>query len=1465
MNLVYNTFYRKFGIRFSSQLITPLMNDIKFLDFPLESIYHFVSEDGLLDGPASDDFLFRNDRRPIPVETVGFLSEISGNPRHSGGNVNGLIQNYYHTHYRMRKVREIKTFLRDKQTVIVINYAMLSKLYHYPQNVFSNYNKWRNLFSTVIDKMADLSEETNRQQFMLLGAPRVIPSVTQLNNANVNFNTTNMRAFKDSNSLILLELWKWFSEKREDSLFSRIPRNKIHLINFIYQESGKWCLLNLGVLNSFYKEPKSKDGDEVEIPKERDYVIRSKQKIDGMQLRKRILRLMISIMEERTLTAKLDNLKDESEEAVSDENVTVIDGTENENAEIRQSGEDTDDFDENDEVDVSVTDSHPEFTYSEPFKEQLVDNANLDIIDHDIVSDMTDEEFDKHIKNEDTLLDEELSQLEVIAAKTDSIGEHPDYNLDALVNAKEELNVTNGVTTLCDSLVEEGLLSPLEYKKFIRLSNSYKTIKSIDGITTLDEFMVIPKEKLEIKSTEKLADSNTVVDKTMLHSSLTIFDKRYIKEVLHKDYANTVMSVQKAGIAVTGYKVETVNDILGGYESHTLKINPVVGAPSTIRFKLPIVSEDGSYTTNGVKYRLRKQRGDLPIRKTARNKVALTSYYGKIFIISGKKVSSDYGNWLSNQFELKALDEDDSHISGVVYGNCFDPNLDAPKAYTAISSKIRSCLVNGFELCFDHQYILTNYPEEIINSFASKGEVVIGRKPIGEVYLTINRAGMVFDNDLGQHTKTEIGSLEKFLNISTQDAPVEYATASVFGKDIPVGIILALELGFENLLNLLRVVPRRVPVGQRPNITADEYALYFNDEILVFSRQNKLASMILSGFDEYHRTLKQFSVYSFDKRGVYVNLLEANGIGVRFIREIDLMNKMFVDPITRDILIEMKKPITYHGLLFTACQMLLTENHPNELDPSQMRIKGYERFSGAIYNELVQAMRVHNGSLGKANKQVVLNPYAIWKRISEDPAKIQATELNPIASLKEEEAVTYGGVGGRSSLSMTKHTRSYHRNDMGTISEATTDNGDVGINIYTSADPNFTSLRGMSKGFDIKNPNYTSLLSTSALSAPGSDSDDQKRVNFVSIQQQHAIACDGYHQAIVRTGYETVIPQRTIDLFAVTAKQPGTVRQITKTGIIVDYADGTTGGYAIGRAFGNAQGLTVAHEIITPLKENDKFEEGQPIVYNTGFFEPDFFNPKQIVWKNSINAKTVLWESTQTHEDSSAISSELAGKLTTKVTKVKTIVVNFDQAINDLVNIGDEVTADTVLCIIEDSITANSDLFNAQSRQTLRAISAQAPKAHVKGVVESIRVYYNGEKADMSETLREIANQADKKLKQQALSVNKEYYSGKVDGGFRIDNNGLALDQIAICIYITSNVGAGIGDKGVFANQLKTCFGEKMEKDLLTESGEKIDAIFGYRSIEARIVTSPITLGTTASLLKVLGRKAVSLYRTGKE
>lgn len=84
-----------------------------------------------------------------------------------------------------------------------------------------------------------------------------------------------------------------------------------------------------------------------------------------------------------------------------------------------------------------------------------------------------------------------------------------------------------------------------------------------------------------------------------------------------------------------------------------------------------------------------------------------------------------------------------------------------------------------------------------------------------------------------------------------------------------------------------------------------------------------------------------------------------------------------------------------------------------------------------------------------------------------------------------------------------------------------------------------------------------------------------------------------------------------------------------------------------------------------------------------------------------------------------------------------------------------------------------------------------------------------------------------------------------------------------IRVYITSKRAFQSGDKGVFGNQLKTICGRVMSGMNQTESGEPIDAIFGYLSVSDRIVRSPEIMGTTNKLMELVTKRAIEAYRKG--
>lgn len=303
-----------------------------------------------------------------------------------------------------------------------------------------------------------------------------------------------------------------------------------------------------------------------------------------------------------------------------------------------------------------------------------------------------------------------------------------------------------------------------------------------------------------------------------------------------------------------------------------------------------------------------------------------------------------------------------------------------------------------------------------------------------------------------------------------------------------------------------------------------------------------------------------------------------------------------------------------------------------------------------------------------------------------------------------------------------------------------------------------------------------------------------RRTNFVSVQHGHGVACKGYVQLPVRTAYDEILSQRTGDLFATTARKPGVVKSIAPEGIIVEYEDGTTKGIELGRRYGEAAGLTIPHEVVTDLKVGATFKVGDTLAYNNGFFSKSIDDPTQVVWKGAALVRVALLESNKTLEDASSISTKTSKLLTSWATKSVDVLVPFNYEVHRVLKVGTQVETEDILCIIEDAVTASAGLFDEESLDTLRTVSAQTPHAKAKGTLERIEVYYHGDREDMSDTLKSLSGISDREIARRYRSKGKPGYTGSVDESFRVDGDPLPLDHAVLRFRITGEMPAGVGD-----------------------------------------------------------------------
>lgn len=1096
--VLYPNYYRLHGIRRAVQLVAPPLRSTDSLILPKESILHSIPEDEAAFGIPQDDILLKNSTKIVQFDHVTQLAGTVGNPRPTRIPSMGMIREYHRKNRMTRWLRNRDIALRDVNTVLVENYGLLSHLYRYPITFLRSYYKWQNIQTTMWSKVAECAVESNRQQYIVMRLPKMIPSRQALLRASNGMNRTVLKQVGTPDTLFLLEVWKWIGEQRAQSLLLKAGEG-IKNVNLIILDHGQWTILNLGLLDSWREPLKSESNSDEHKP----------GLVPPKMLQNRFLRLMAMMADERaafdtgvkgTVAVPEDKPIEpppgndgvtvpEAETRVKVANLQPIKidippsaaDAEQKNPAIRLTLKKN--------QDIEHLPDHP--VEETPENIQKIEDA----IDKELK--VMDEFHEEIYKTQELDLDESEPTDELTAKKNElrddriQIARDP-FEQPVIEFTREKKDYKQSFIAKVDGLADMGAISAAEYRRLNVMAGAYEKLPDPYGSgESIAKAMVIQPELLKIDHGTTLPKTAGVFDKSMQKSSLEVFDKHYVQNVMKKDIMKSVVALQSAGIAVTGYSVEETQDALGEYQAHTVQLTPAQGRPATIHFKIPKVDEDGTYQSNGIRYRQRKQRRMVPIVKVAPNKVALTSYYAKTFVSRSERQVFNYPDWLCNQIAAKGIDASNPEVTEAMLANVYDSNWKVPRIYSTLAMRFRSFTIGDVQYFFDYDQRFEHFGEEAVKAVEKDGMVVMGRNLKTKALITVDRHNQRYA--IKGDKVEELGLMEMSLNLNGRP-PMEIAELKVFGKQIPLGICLGYLMGFSNLLKLTKIKPRTLGPGERVSLMEDEFAIRFEDTTLIFSRENPMASLVFGGFQSIEESTRNYPIHLFDKKDIYLNALQPQRIGLRFLKELDLEHDLFIDPITEEVLAEMKEPTQYSELLLRACELLVDDHSPDEADMASMRITGYERVAGIVYGEMAKAIRLYRARGAAVNAKIEIPPYAIWQAITQDPAVKLVEESNPIHNLKEKEEVTYSGTGGRSGRSMTKATRLFHPNDVGVISEATKDSADVSITTFMTADPNLKNLRGLTNRIDHEKDGPASMVSTSALISPAADRDDAKRV-----------------------------------------------------------------------------------------------------------------------------------------------------------------------------------------------------------------------------------------------------------------------------------------------------------------------------------------------------------------------------------
>lgn len=1088
MKKEYTFWHRSNGVRYFDRFINPKAINIQ--DLPRFSIYHHVDETGASPDVDAQNPLFSGYNKRIIVETVTQYAKENGPVRKPAFQLKEAQRPWRQKNMRTFELRPREDWLsvQSPETLIVLNYGYLPHIYKYLDVAGAVYYKWENLWRTIWTNIGEIARLTDRCQFIEIPLPGLIRGKTILDKMQTRDNVLELtRVFGQEGSAGFnqLDMWRWLSvQLRDKSLMSAVPKDKYSKIVLIFKgTTGDRIAINLAYINSWIRGQSNMTefGSVVSFTPE--------------MIQKAYLKAAMAL---NSLSLEGEPVEDVGQTVAQPVGVKVSQ---------ELSASDPEENEENTEEDTSPEVVTPTLSHavsskasrtSKAFKEpdalpeppKTADADAFAELEKDIQA--LDYMSLKRLKNQGvTLVDKNVGANVTTAPGTapEMNGEsaEPETTYEELVErVSKPVSPTERLSKLISEEAESNLLTAAEYRRLNEQIENYR--KSEDpygsGKTRAEAMEITPEDVTISKEATQIPVGDEVPDKTMAESTLIDYDYRYINNVLQKDILQVIDAVQAEGITIRNHEIEVKETVLGSYETHTLELKPVKGMPSTIHFTFPKIDDEGIITASGNRYLLRKQVVDKILRKIAPQIVGLSTYHSKLFVRTSPKQAKSSARWLIRQINLEGMNGN-GIVKTLSPGNVFDPDFDSPYIYGVLASDFEEIELKGKKLQFGEQNRKTVNPD-LLKVIEKKGRRWCG--------WTKDMSPIVVDKDDVFHVVTKdgesrLGTITQVLGISAEKQPMDFAEVSVFSKYVPVGLVLAYYLGFENLLKLLKAPYRIVEGRKQKNLEEGEYFVSFKDKSYIFKRGNRVTDLILSGFDEFDKVLKTYDAELFNHKDVYLNVLMTKGLSANYIRQLDSLESSFIDPISFRILAQMKEPQTFIGLLLRSCEMLTTYTHPRSQALTSMHIRGYERFAGQLYRELMLSIRAFKNQNMVGRSKINISPYQVWNSIMSDSAIKIIEDINPIQNLKESEIVTYGGTGGRNRETMTKPTRAYDPDNFGVISQDTVDNAGTGTVAYLSANPNLKDVRGIVT--DDKELNPTRITSTATLLSPAAMQDNQ--------------------------------------------------------------------------------------------------------------------------------------------------------------------------------------------------------------------------------------------------------------------------------------------------------------------------------------------------------------------------------------
>ena len=918
--------------------------------------------------------------------------------------------------------------------------------------------------------------------------------------------------------------------------------------------------------------------------------------------------------------------------------------------------------------------------------------------------------------------------------------------------------------------------------------------------------------------------------------------------------------------------------------TYTVHLEDSLGKRHTLHFDMPKIINKRFLRLRGNDKIIPGQLINLPIIKTDEDTVQVVSNYNKIFITRYGQVGkiNQSTNALiraltklkENNYKLEIKDDNDIPTpSKIDLGNNakISAKYELPAEYVELSKIFNKITTSdGRVYYFNRDELIHKLEEKKVKVESEQGFMVVG-------ITKDNQSITVPEEGVSSSLINHLGIHKYAYTFMKPGARMTYSQASILNSKIPLIVVMAYTAGLTGALNAAGIEYNLSE--KRPTNTKNYFR--FNDGFLSFNDSYAPdAALLVNGLAVINT--QEYSLTDIDTKAMWLDVLDDFG-GRNRADGLDSFANLMMDPITVEVCKTYKLPTDYIEVLAYASSLLTTNKFNRHTDITGNRFRTNERLVHFLYKALATSYGMYLREIKNNRKdaKMTMKQSAVIDMALSDVTTSDLSKLSPLLELESANTVTFKGLSGMNSdRSYSLDKRTYDNTMINKLSMSTGFSATVGINRQATINMGIESTKGYIKsGGELDRMSDANTLSiTEALTPFGTTRDDPFRTAMTFIQtSKHGMRTNSQDPLLVTNGADQALPYLTSDTFAHKTKWDAIVEEVNDDYMIIANKSNRNEKEFIDlreKVEKNSDGgffITIKLDLAKNYKKGQTIKPGEIIAYDKDSYS-DKVGVGNLAYNIGTLTKVAIMHTDKGFEDSAIISQDLSEKMASEIVLQVDVLMDAKDIDIQCVEIGKPLHEGEVImsyrAALEDQDA--TDIINKmvsknagnESKELMDEIGKIKVKSKVTGKLQDIKIYSTIPTSEMSKSLAAFVNKynapIDKmKSKLSKLGIDASQYgtSGVLPAVGKLKH---AEGKVLVEFYIKYYDKMSVGDKLVYFSALKgvvkEIFPEGKEPYSEYRPEEKVHSFLPVGSVNARMVTSVLTLGAINKVLIELDR-----------